>query len=273
MNFWIFIVLPIFLLTIPTKDIFAQGGILSLHGRELLKRDNQYVQNIKEINWQAEKTAIIICDMWDQHWCNTATERVKLMAPKMNTIIKAAREKGVTIVHAPSSTMEYYRSYPQRVKMMEVKYDQSSNDIEDWYSLDQTKESALPIDDSDGGCDDPNSTCVNCAVWKKQIDLIEIYPEDCISDNGKEINNYFIAHDIKNVLLMGVHTNMCVLGRSFGIRSHINQGRNVLLVRDLTDAMYNPDMSPRVDHHQGTQMVINHIEKYWCPTINSEQIE
>ena len=45
---------------------------------------------------------------------------------------------------------------------------------------------------------------------------------------------------IKNVIVMGVHTNMCVLGRPFSIRQMVYQGQNVVLVRDMTDTMYNP---------------------------------
>lgn len=265
--------ITIFFLTVATQLVTAQDQMLSFQTRSQIKKGKKYIEKIQSIQWQAIETAIIICDMWDQHWCHSATTRVKSMAPVMNEVIKKARSNGITIIHAPSSTMDYYRDYPQRNKMILAKEDPSSEKIKDWYYLDSERESDLPIDDSDGGCDDPNSTCVNCEVWKKQIDLIEIYPDDAISDNGKEINNYLIAHGIKNVLMMGVHTNMCVLGRSFGIRSHVLQGRNVLLVRDLTDAMYNPAMPPKVDHMKGTQMVINHIERYWCPTINSEQLK
>ncbi|MDR1380490.1 MAG: hypothetical protein LBJ47_03320, partial [Tannerella sp.] len=27
-------------------------------------------------NWKPSETAIIICDMWDKHWCDDATARV-----------------------------------------------------------------------------------------------------------------------------------------------------------------------------------------------------
>jgi hypothetical protein len=40
----------------------------------------------------------------------------------------------------------------------------------------------------------------------------------------------------------------------------------VVLARDMTDAMYNHEMAPFVSHHEGTQKVIEHIEKYWSPT-------
>ena len=29
------------------------------------------------------QTAILICDMWDKHWCAGATQRVDALAPKM----------------------------------------------------------------------------------------------------------------------------------------------------------------------------------------------
>src|SRR5210317_1650361 len=49
----------------------------------------------------AEKTAIVVCDMWDKHWCKGATSRVAEMAPRMNDVIKTLRRKGVLIIHAP----------------------------------------------------------------------------------------------------------------------------------------------------------------------------
>jgi len=77
---------------------------------------------------------------------------------------------------------------------------------------------------------------------------------------------------ITNVLIMGVHQNMCVLGRPFSIRQMVYQGQNVVLVRDLTDSMYNSRQKPFVDHFTGNALVCWHIEKYWCPTITSDQI-
>jgi hypothetical protein len=74
---------------------------------------------------------------------------------------------------------------------------------------------------------------------------------------------------IENVIVCGVHLNMCVLGRPFAIRQLVRQGLHVALVRDLTDTMYNPERPPYVSHFQGTRLMIGHVEKYWCPTIAS----
>ncbi len=69
-----------------------------------------------------------------------------------------------------------------------------------------------------------------------------------------------------------MHTNACVLGRPFGLRQMAKNGKNVVLIRDLTDTMYNPKMTPQVSHFRGTDLVVEHIEKYVCPTVTSDQI-
>ena len=68
--------------------------------------------------------------------------------------------------------------------------------------------------------------------------------EDAISDSGVEIWNLLTTgHQQRDPL--GVHTNMCVLGRPFGLRNMARFGKNVVLVRDLTDTMYNPALAAR----------------------------
>ena len=73
-------------------------------------------------------------------------------------------------------------------------------------------------------------------------------------------------------MLMGVHTNMCVLGRPFGLRNLARSGKNVVLVRDLTDTMYNSRKWPYVSHFEGTNRIVEHIEKYVASTITSTDL-
>jgi type 1 glutamine amidotransferase len=73
-------------------------------------------------------------------------------------------------------------------------------------------------------------------------------------------------------MLMGVHLNMCVLGRPFGLRQMAKNGKDVVLVRDMTDTMYDPTQAPRVSHFSGTDRVIAHVERFVCPSVSSEQI-
>jgi hypothetical protein len=52
----------------------------------------------------------------------------------------------------------------------------------------------------------------------------------------------------------------------------VHVGKNVALVRDMTDTMYNPDKPPKVSHFAGTELVIGHVEKFWCPSFTSADI-
>jgi len=250
------------------KNITKNGTtkvLLSFESRRYIKEGNGWKKEINDQTWNPKETAIIICDMWDKHWCDSATARVAKMAPKINKMIQLAREKGVTIVHAPSDTMDFYENHPARKKASAQPHIEPPIPLTYWFEPDPTREPKLPIDDSDEGCDSPGNEPTK--VWTRQIKSIEILEEDLISDDGQEMYNYFEKEGINNIVLCGVHTNMCVLGRTFGIRGQVKLGRNVVLASDLTDAMYNPKMPPNVSHKEGTELVINHIEKYWAPSV------
>ncbi|WP_425237539.1 hypothetical protein [Ulvibacterium sp.] len=90
------------------------------------------------------------------------------------------------------------------------------------------------------------------------------------SDSGQEMYYYFESVGVKNIVLCGMHTNMCILGPTFGIRGQVKLGRNVVLVRHLTNAMYHSEMPPYVFHNAGTALVIRHIEKYWHRVLNGK---
>src|SRR4051794_38694113 len=62
----------------------------------------------------ASQTAIVICDMWDKHWCNGANTRGAAIAKRMEPVLQEARRKGVLIIHAPSECMDAYKETPQR---------------------------------------------------------------------------------------------------------------------------------------------------------------
>ncbi len=227
----------------------------------------------KILRWDPAQTAIIICDMWNQHWCRGATRRVGELAPAMNRTIAAARSKGILIIHAPSSCMDAYKDHPGRKKAQAApKAANLPKQIGQWCNKIPSEEQGIyPIDQSDGGCDD-GPQCPQGSPWKSQVAAIEIHPEDAISDSGEEIWNLLESRGITNVMLMGVHLNMCVLGRPFGLRNLARSRKNVVLVRDLTDTMYNSRMWPYVSHFEGTSRMVEHVEKYVAPTILSTEL-
>jgi len=276
------------LVLISTTSLSAED--LKLHLRyqqETSKDSGRYHRLHRTENWDPAQTAVIVCDVWDYHHCLNAVRRLEEFAPRLDNLLKTAREQGVTIIHSPSDCMAAYEGHPARHRAMQVpQKEPPPAGIKNWCSKIPSEERAVyPIDQSDGGEDDDpvehaawakklKSLGRNPGLpWKSQSPLITINAnKDFISDKGDEVWNILQSRGIKNVILTGVHTNMCVLGRPFGLRQLAKNGKNVVLVRDMTDTMYNPKSWPYVSHYTGNDLIFSHIEKFICPTITSDQI-
>jgi nicotinamidase-related amidase len=213
------------------------------------------------------RSALLLCDVWDRHWCRGANERLAQLVPRMAETVRSAREMGLWIIHAPSDTMAFYRDTPARQRIATLPPLPVPAEL-------AHEDPPLPIDHSDGGSDtDADPGAVDEPLWSRQHGAIEIDQErDVISDDGREIYTFLRTQGVEHLLMMGVHTNMCILGRSFGIKQMVRWGVEVMLCGDLTDAMYNPALPPYVSHSEGTRLAIAYIEKFWCPTFSSEDL-
>ncbi len=256
------------------------------HRTETAPQTGRFHTLIREEEWDPAKTAVIVCDVWDYHHCSNAVQRLTEFGPRLNELVANARERGMTIIHSPSDCMPSYVDHPARKRAMETpKSTKLPADIQSWCSKIPSEEAAIyPIDQSDGGEDDEKEQHAKWAKelaalgrnpklpWKQQAAFIQIdEAKDFITDKGDEVWSILESRGIENVILTGVHTNMCVLGRPFGLRQMARNGKKVALVRDMTDTMYNPQRWPFVSHFTGTDLIIEHVEKFVAPTITSDQ--
>jgi nicotinamidase-related amidase/type 1 glutamine amidotransferase len=279
--------LLIFSLLAATASL-TPGETLTVPARTRHVTENGTEVRITPQQWSPEKTALIVCDFWDSHHCANAVKRVDEMAPRMAEIVKTARDKGMLIIHAPSDCMKTYESHPARKRAMEAPPAASlPSGIDKWmYWKDAEEEKAgYPIDATDGGSDD---TPEEDAAWREELKrqgrdtkhpwrgehpAVSIDAErDIISDKGIEVWNVLESRGIRHVLFAGVHTNMCVCGRPFGLRQLSKNGKNIVLLRDLTDTMYNPAKRPFVSHYRGTELMLAHVEQRICPTVLSSEV-
>ncbi|KLU03070.1 putative signal peptide and transmembrane protein [Rhodopirellula islandica] len=271
-----------------TCQVASGQSSLELRLQSQSKSDaGEFVMQHQKESWKAAETAIIVCDAWDYHHCFNAVGRLNEMAPTMNRVIAEARRRGVTIIHSPSDCVDFYKDSPARKRaVIAPAATNLPKEIESWcYTIPAEEDAEYPVDQSDGGEDDDPKEHAEWAAklesigrdpkrpWQRQLDTIEIDESvDFITDQGDEVWNVLESKNIDNVILLGVHTNMCVLGRPFGLRQMARNGKKVVLMRDMTDSMYNPMMWPYVSHFEGTRRVISHIERYVCPTMTSDQL-
>lgn len=220
-----------------------------------------------EIHFQEEfstaRTAIVVCDMWDRHWCPSASMRIHALAPKLEQLLNQARNSGIQIIHSPSDTMNFYRHYRERRRILNARQLAPPPKLE-------LQRPPLPIDDSDEGCDTPDDPWL--LAWTRQHLDISIKDEDIISDSGAEIYSFLRKQEIEELIYVGVHVNKCILDRSFGIRQMSAWGFTCTLLRDMTDVMYNPVLWPFVSIERATELVVEYIEKYYSPTALSQDL-
>ena len=206
------------------------------------------------------------------------------MVPRMDELLKNLRATGVTVIHAPSGCMAAYANDPARLRVANIpkaarrttsingatQFRVKKEYVTRWIS--RTAAKTIPLKSMPRGLRlSEGERAQPCAPWKQQHAGLSIdSATDFISDRGDEIWSLLKHKKLKNVILAGVHTNMCVLGRPFGLRQLSKNGVNVVLMRDLTDSMYNPKLWPFVSHLEGNALIISHIERHVCPTVTSD---
>ncbi len=220
----------------------------------------------RPVDLRPAHTALLLCDVWDHHWCRGAEERLEPLVPRIDRTARAARDRGMLVVHAPSSTMAFYADHPARARVLHAPPAAAPAER-------AHPDPLQPIDggDSSDTADDRAAERTRC--WRRQHAGVWIDGErDAIGDDGLEILALYRQRGIDTVLIAGVHTNMCVLNRSFAIKQMVRWGVPVYLVRDLTDCMYNPARAPYVSHAAATELAVSYIEQFWCPSVTGDEL-
>ncbi len=84
------------------------------------KRDINSNVMLSNYYFEANKSAVIVVDMWNGHHCKPAQDRAEKLAIKIESFLGKIRKKGVQIIFAPSDTMEYYVSSKNRKKIQKL---------------------------------------------------------------------------------------------------------------------------------------------------------
>ncbi len=199
-------------------------------------------------------SALLICDIWDAHYCTSAAAGTERLAQMVDRVAGEFRSRGGQVIHSPSETMPYYGDHPARTWVTELPR----------ATVPATRPVAdPPIPEPVSICPDV-PTCVPGPPWPhtRENAAIEIDPSDAVLDSGEDLLAVIDARGIGHIYMAGVHTNMCILKRPFGIRQLVRWGISCSLARELTEAMP-ADFTPAV---------CRYIEDNWCPTVSTVEL-
>ncbi|MCZ0932189.1 MAG: hypothetical protein OXJ52_03440 [Oligoflexia bacterium] len=219
----------------------------------------------KRLKWNPSKTAIIVVDMWDKHWCLPSEKMAVLLAKKIDPFLSLLRDKGVQVFFAPSGTTQFYADTAnyKRVK----KFKRLFQEKLDWFYIFKD-EPNMPLKI---GCEDKGRN-LGTDPWTKQSQFLKIKENDLISDNATDIINILMNKRVNLVLYAGAHSNGCVVSQPFGMRNLKKKGFQVALIRDLTDSFTQKNRLFPFQKERN-KIIIDHIESYIAPTIHSSQFK
>jgi nicotinamidase-related amidase len=246
--------------SVATAVIFAQNSdkLLTLNGQVWDDAAKEFSLSPVELN--PSKTAIVVIDMWNYHWCMTVSERVSAMVPRMNAVLNVARQQGIQVIWNPSDVVTMYAGYPQYERAVAVNHQAVPN---------KRKDISVKFTARVGSC--MCGSGLPCKVnygWDGMNPDLVIGENDLFSSSDSEIYSLLNERGITDIIYMGVHTNMCVFGKPGALSKMWKAGFRCLLARDLNDAFTNYNHATGYTPDNGTTEINENLQKGGVPCIN-----
>ena len=205
-----------------------------------------------------KRVGVIAVDVWNYHWCKTATMRVDAIVPRINKALEAARSLGMTIMLCPSDVVDNYVGYLQREKVFALPT----------VPIPKLMDVTCPEVPDAGGCACGRERCAVNFGWDGMHPALRIGDMDWMPDTQAEVYAICQERGLTHLIYVGFHTQVCLLGKPMGLRAMKSAGLNCVLARDMTDAHPGYDPSRNFTPDLNTEQVVEHFEKYLAPTIN-----
>ena len=204
---------------------------------------------------------VVAVDIWNYHWCKTATMRVDAFVPRINKALTAARELGMPVFLCPSDVVDNYVGFPQREAVFNLPK----------VSVPTVAPVTCPPVPDAGGCACGAERCgVNYGWDGMHPDLI-IGPNDWMPDTQAEVYALCQKYGLTHLIYVGFHTQVCLLGKPMGLRAMKSAGLKCMLARDMTDAHPGYDPARNFTPDLNTEQVVAHFEKHLAPTIHFQE--
>jgi nicotinamidase-related amidase len=181
--------------------------------------------------------ALVVCDVWDTHWCATARRQADELAPGIDALARAVRRRGGAVIHAPSQTEPFYEGTPPYERAVALTAPAAAV-----RGRPEIPVPAHPRCPCTPPCEPPDAGAAEWPwPWRHQHPGIEVADEDfVVCEDGDAVVGIARAMGSSPVAICGLHLDQCVLDRPFGAKALWAAGLDVVVLDGLC-ATSHPD--------------------------------
>lgn len=205
-------------------------------------REESFIRRETDMVLPISATALVLVDVWNVHFIESWMERAKkITVEAIVPALRAAREAGLTIIHAPCP--EVAVQYPQLERIPPISGGTPPPDKPDWPPVAFRRRDGV-YGVYAGPRNQPPGIALHWDTLKHRLAMspvIEVREDDVVVATGAQLHRVLAERGILHLMYVGFATNWCILGRDYGIRAMAMRAYNIILLRDCTTGVEFPD--------------------------------
>ncbi len=213
-------------------------------------REENFVRQEIDMALPVAQTALVLVDVWNVFRRQSALERAEVTTREaVVPVLSAAREAGITVVHAPSPKIAEQFVQLARHRPPEPK------PAPDWPPAEFRRRKGPYA--AYGGTRHrlPGRSWPFFELTVSPA--IEVREDDAVIATGQQFHELLVERRILHLLYAGFAVNYCVLGRDYGMRAMAKRGYNLILLRDATGGV---EYADTLDSMMATEIAIREVE-------------
>ena len=202
---------------------------------------------------------VVYVDMWRSHWCTYYNDREFFFTPRINEICQRFREFGVPVVQI-SMTVDMFNGNSEQRRAGIQAVSKGNLSILEKFNAQAMKYHKDYIPGFVDSCVYPDQERFGKYRDNRFTKQIAVASSDYFVQNFKESAMSFVGLGAKHVIVLGQHTNMCLMAVFLYCRE---VGLDLIIVKDLVDScwLYKYQKNHVKNHTAGNKAVNDYFEK------------
>ncbi len=215
--------------------------------------------------------AVVLVDAWNWHPVRSHLARTAdIVRERIAPLLAEVRAVGLPVIYAPSPSVAV--RYPQWRSRFGDRPAPESTQPEPWPPPDLAARTGAYAAYHRRHAEYPADYDASSPRWGRRDsihDSIAPEPDDLVVATGRELHEILAERRIGFLFYAGFATNVCVLGRDYGIRAMAARGYLPILLRDCTTGIEARESLPDL---AATRLAIQEVEFFYYSADSADLI-